>query len=1450
MNAKIQKIETVLEQIKNQAGDLLGLERVEYDSNTQRMELFFMTQKHLSPVKYRKLTEQVQTQPDCCVHVSQHRFFEELKQCAPRYLKDFSILCSPAILPFVQNAHIEWPEQSRVEIAFDNEIGMELFAQMQLADKWREYVSAAYGVDCRVKLTVSQGAHAAQDYAPGKALEQHLNERPKATPPQRAQRQSAEIPPWEAPLPEDVPPEFAPEAPPEEMVAKEPKRPRAAAKPRGKQYITSQICDLKLGDNVMIEGEVVYTEDRELKDGEMTKHKFVVCDYTASITCFFIVSQKYKSSLQPPKKGQWVVVAGTYNEDTFERENTIKVKDIAPSNHKARADHAEEKRVELHMHTQMSSQDGVSDVREIIARAAKWGHPAIAITDHGVVQAFPDAANAAHKHGIKVIYGVEAYMIDDGKKIYTASQPCSFADEFVVFDIETTGLSHVANEITEIGAVRIKNGEEVERFHTMVRPSVPIPPRIIQLTGITDDMVRDAPLPQEALAAFRTFVGENAVLVAHNADFDTKFIFYHGRQHDIVFQNRVVDSVALCRLAYPMLKSHKLNKVAEHLHLPLNHHRADNDAQCTAKIMLACFGEFEKLGAHDLFGVNRLYNEKHGVDKSAKQYHIILLCKTKRGLRNLYKLISHAHLDYFYRKPRMPKSLIEEHREGIIIGSACEAGELFCAMLDDANDERLKKIASFYDYLEIQPLCNNEFMIAKQMVTGEEQLKAFNRKVVQLGEELGKPVVATCDAHYIDPHEEYYRRILFHVQGYDDVSESKLFLRTTDEMLEEFAYLGAEKAYEVVVTNTNAIAQQTEEIELFQSDTAMPAIEGAAEKITELAYQTAKEKYGDPLPEIVEARLKRELDSIVGHGFSVLYYSAHRLVKKSNEDGYLVGSRGSVGSSLAATMTGITEVNPLSPHYLCPQCKHSDFDVDVEQYGCGADLPDADCPKCGTKMIKDGYDIPFEVFLGINADKVPDIDLNFSGAYQSTAHKYTEVLFGKEYVYRAGTISTVKDKIAYGYVKKYFDMTGKPHNEAEVNRLVQGISGVKKTTGQHPGGIVIVPGDREIYEFTPVQKPADSVDAETVTTHFDFNSMHDILIKLDILGHDVPTIIRILQDITGRDPLTIPLDDPDTMKLFSGLEPLGLKSAQLLGIQTGTLGIPEFGTKFVRQMLMETMPSTMSEIVRISGLSHGTDVWIGNAQELIKNGTCTLKQAICTRDDIMNYLVHKGVEKRTAFFIMENVRKGKIAKGGFSESDEKALADANIEQWFIDSCKKIKYMFPKAHAVAYVIMAYRIAYCKVHHPEAFYASYFTVRSGEFDASYVLGGLEDIKKNWQMIENKGNNATGLEKNMGTMLEVACEMYLRGIHFLPVDLQKSDAEKFLVETDGLRLPFLSVPKLGGNAAQNIVVEREKSPFISIEDLKKRAKIGSAVIEEMQKMGTLTGMPQSNQLSLFDF
>lgn len=1433
LNRVIQKISEDT-RLKNK----LKAVKAEYYPKKNAVELHFHTVKHCSPKEFLQLESMVNTH--CSEHISivvnQSCHVQEITDHTKleKYVKDYVIMKQPAMLPFISNASLHH-EKDRLDILFDNEMGKNLFVTMGLKDAVQQYFKDSYGETVSIQLSFDESMDCKTEYTPPKLKQKAEQADAPANMSEHTEHVSAK------PIQDST---VARDTKPREKT-KAPKR-----APKSANMNISPMNEMIAGYPYHIEGEVIHiAEDIQLKDGKFTKKKFVISDYTTSVLCYYIKSTAYKMKFSDVSLGDRVVVSGMYDIDTYERgQNTLKVNNIRPSNRRPRMDTVDKKRVELHAHTQMSAQDGICDVKKLIARAAKWGHKAIAITDHGVVQAFPDAAGAAKKHGIKVIYGVEGYMIDDHKRVYDYNQHLDFEDEYIVFDIETTGLSPVNCDITEIGAVKIKNGKAVDRFSTFVKPASPIPAKIVSLTGITDDMVKDAPSPSEALAKFHAFCGEHAVLVAHNAEFDTKFIFGKSKEFGYDYNHRVLDTIALCRVALPQLKNYKLNTVAAHFRIPLQHHRAVNDAECTAEILLRCFEIFRQMGAQNMNEVNTLRRDEKAY-QNARTHHIILLVKNKRGLRNLYKLISHAHIDYFYRRPRMPKSLIEEHREGLIIGSACENGDLYSAVVAGADEQKLKNIASFYDYLEIQPTANNEFMVEKGILANAEAIQQCNQKIVRLGEALEKPVVATCDVHFIDPHEEYFRRIINKVQGFDDSSQPPLFFRTTDEMLEEFSYLGSEKAYEIVVENTNLIADMTEEIELFQSETAMPVIQDADKKITELAFVTAQEKYGDPLPEIVRARLERELDAIVTHGFSVLYYSAHALVKKSNEDGYLVGSRGSVGSSLAATMTGITEVNPLPPHYVCPNCKHSDFSIDKERFSCGVDLPDAVCPHCGTDYEKDGYDIPFEVFLGINADKVPDIDLNFSGEYQANAHKFTEQLFGAGHVFRAGTISAIKDKIAYGYVKKYLEETGTHANDFEVERLIQGISGIKKTTGQHPGGMVIVPADREVYEFTPVQKPADSMDAEAITTHFDFNSMHDILIKLDILGHDVPTIIRILQDLTGVDPLTMPLDDKETMKLFSGLEPLGITPDQLLGIETGTLGIPEFGTKFVRQMLMDTKPSTMAEIVRISGLSHGTDVWLGNAQDLIKSGTCTLSEAICTRDDIMNYLVDRGIEKRMAFFIMEKTRKGQVAKNGFSDEEETALKEANIKQWFLDSCRKIKYMFPKAHAVAYVIMAYRIAYCKVHYKEAFYASYFSVRSNDFDASFVLDGLNDIKKNWRMLEDKGKNATANEKNMASMLEVACEMYLRGVHFLPVDLKKSDTVKFLIEDGSLRLPFVSVPRLGESAAQNIVRERELGDFISVEDLKKRTRISSSVIEEMEKMGTLAGLTKTNQISLFD-
>jgi DNA polymerase-3 subunit alpha (Gram-positive type) len=1407
--------------------------RVEYRKTTGSFVLYFDTKIHLHPVDYLKLLQRVKKEfetNEIRIEISQKMFAAELeadKEMMESYVRDFLVYKKQSFLPFAANIALK-VQKGNIKLLFRDDFAYGLYERSGLAAQVRDYLMKTYLLEYNLSAVLDdtdEGSTLAE-YKPLFDVQREL---------QKNGKNKREIPP----LVDSSPVTKGSSAPREEK--RRGQRTRITADISGAPI---PIAELMPGMDCVIQGRIVYVESVSLRDGQFIKYKFGLYDHTGTAGCWFIEKADAKSKPSAMVvKGTTVKISGSYYYEKYERDNAVSVSNICAVEVRERADMAHQKRVELHLHTTMSAQDAVSDVKSMVARAAAWGHPAIAVTDHGVVQAFPDAAAAAKKNGIKLIYGVEGYLADDEKRIYAPGTPYPFSGEYVVFDIETTGLSPYSCDITEIGAVKVREGIMGETFSTFVRPGSSIPPGIVALTGITDDMVKDAPEPKEALGKFSEFCGD-ALLVAHNAPFDMGFITTKGEQAGIRFNQQYIDTIALSKAAFPELSKYKLNLVAKHLKIHLDHHRALNDAACTAKVMLACFEVFKKAGIEDLGGLNRYAGQNIKL-KNMDMYHIVLLCKNKTGLQNLYRLVSDAHINHYYKRPRMLKSLISKYREGLIVGSACEQGELYRAVVSKKDEAEIRRIASFYDYFEIQPLENNLFMIRKGEVKDAEELKNINRRIYDLGIEMKKPVVATGDVHFLDEDDKLFRQIIFHTLGFSETEQSPLYLRTTDEMLGCFSYLGEDEAYDVVVKNPNQIARETEEIELFQNETAMPIVEGADDEILTSAYETAHRIYGDPLPEIVEARLKRELDSIISNGFGVLYWSAAKLVKKSLSDGYLVGSRGSVGSSLAATMTGITEVNPLPPHYICPKCKHSDFDVDKRSYACGVDLPPAVCPVCKEDYRRDGYDIPFEVFLGINADKVPDIDLNFSGEYQPKAHKYAEELFGADYVFRAGTISSIKDKTAFGYVKKYLDETQKVASAAEINRLVEGVSGVKRTTGQHPGGLVIVPKNREIYEFTAVQKPADSADAQTVTTHFDFNSMHDILIKLDILGHDVPTTIRHLQDLTGMDPLEIPLDDTETMQLFSTLKPLNLSPEQLLGVDVGTLGIPEFGTRFVRQMLKETLPTTMAELVRISGLSHGTDVWVGNAQDLIANGTATLKECICTRDDIMNYLIACGVEKRQSFFIMESVRKGK----GLTGEMQSAMEAASVPEWFVDSCKKIKYMFPKAHAVAYVVMAFRIAFCKVHQPKAFYATYFTVHTGEFDCSYVLEGRQGIVANIKKLEAKGQAATANEKNMITMLELANEMYQRGIVFLPVDLEKSDATDFLLEEGGLRMPFLSVPKLGENAARSLAGAREDGDFLSVEDLKSRAKLSSAVIEEMQNMGMLTGFTATNQISIFD-
>jgi len=1129
--------------------------------------------------------------------------------------------------------------------------------------------------------------------------------------------------------------------------------------------------------------------------------------------------------------------------DPYAKEVVIMARDINKLTKIERMDTAEEKRVELHMHTTMSSMDAVTAASKIVERAAKFGHKAVAITDHGVVQAFPDAQIAAKKNNIKVIYGVEGYLADNGTPIVINGHEESFDDEYVVFDIETTGFSSKNDKIIEIGAVKLKDGEIVDSFSTFVDPKVNIPYKITELTSITQNMVNGQPTIDEVLPKFMEFVG-NSVLVAHNAAFDVGFIKKNLMDMGKTLKNPVMDTVPLARYLYPDLKKVKLNLVAKHLGISLeNHHRAVDDAKATAEILKFSFKKMkEEMDIHDVKTLNEKYLSNIDV-KKLPLHHIIILAKNQTGIKNLYKLVSMAHLDYFARRPRLPKSIITEYREGLIIGSACEAGQLYKAVLEGKTDGELKEIASFYDYLEIQPIQNNEFLIRKGNVKDEEELRELNRKIYDLGKEMDKPVVATCDCHFLDPNDEVFRRIIMAGQGYGDAdNQPPLYFRTTNEMMKEFEYLGEEACREVVIENTQKIADMVEAVKPIPDETFPPKIEGAEEEIRNMTMNKVHSIYGENLPEVVQKRLDKELNSIINNGYAVLYLIAQKLVAKSLEDGYLVGSRGSVGSSFVATMSDITEVNGLPPHYVCPNCKKSEFFLDGS-ISSGADLPDKNCPDCGAKYIKDGHDIPFETFLGFEGDKEPDIDLNFSGEYQAVVHKYTEVLFGKGYVFKAGTIGTVAEKTAYGFVKKYLQERGLVVSQAEIERLTIGCTGIKRTSGQHPGGIMVVPNDNEIYNFCPIQHPADDVNTDIITTHFDYHSISGRLLKLDILGHDDPTVLRMLQDLTGLDPKTIPLNDPKVISLFTSPDALGVTKEEL-GCEVGSYGLPEFGTKFVRQMLVDTQPKSFADLVRISGLSHGTDVWLNNAQYFIKEGYTTLKDCIATRDDIMVYLMYKDLPPKKAFTIMEKVRKGK----GLSEDDEALMREKNVPDWYIESCKRIKYMFPKGHAVAYVMMAVRIAYYKVYYPEAYYTTYFTVRADDFDADLICKGEEAIKAKMEELNSLGNNISVKEKGLLTILEISYEMYKRGLNFLKVDLYKSEATKFKIEEDGIRPPLNALQGVGDNAAKSIVECRVNGEFISKEDLRIRSKVSKTVIETLDNHGCLEGMQESNQLSLF--
>ncbi|WP_040228136.1 PolC-type DNA polymerase III [Bhargavaea cecembensis] len=1199
---------------------------------------------------------------------------------------------------------------------------------------------------------------------------------------------------------------------------------------------------------VTIEGVVFDVEVRELRSGRSLLTAKVT-DYTDSIQVkMFSRDKEDAEAMTGLKKGAWVRARGSIQNDTFVRDLIMMAQDIMEIAPEVRKDTApaERKRIELHAHSNMSQMDAVVPASEIVRQAAAWGHPAVAITDHANVQGFPDAYTAGKKHGIKVIFGLEANLVDDGVPIAYDEVDRDLEDaEFIVFDVETTGLSAVYDKIIELAAVKVKNGEIIDTFESFSDPGHPLSATTIELTGITDDMVRGTPPIEDVAERFRAFAGDG-ILVAHNASFDMGFLYEAYKKAGIDEKSHpVIDTLELARLLHPELKNHRLNTLCKKFGIDLTqHHRAIYDCEATGHLLIYLLKEAEALEIrrHNDFNLHIGGGDSY---KRARPSHCTILVKDSIGLKNLFKLVSSSHTETYYRVPRITRSVLQRHREGLLIGSGCDKGEVFEGLMQKPLEE-VEEIAKFYDYLEVHPKPVYSHLIELELVRDEWNLEDIIRKMMKLGKKTGLPVVATGNVHYVDEHQAAYRKILVGSQGganpLNRHSLPAVHFRTTNEMLEEFSFLGEEKAEEIVIDNPARIAEQIGDVQVIKDELFTPVIEGADDEVRNLTYTMAHSIYGEELPEIVTARLEKELKSIIGHGFGVIYLISHKLVKKSLDDGYLVGSRGSVGSSLVATMMEITEVNPLPPHYVCPSCKKSEFITDGS-IGSGFDLPRKDCPECAVPMTKDGHDIPFETFLGFKGDKVPDIDLNFSGEYQPRAHNYTKELFGEDYVYRAGTIGTVAEKTAYGYVRGYMNDNGLSIRGAEIDRLVQGCSGVKRNTGQHPGGIIVVPDTMDIYDFTPVQYPADDQESSWKTTHFDFHSIHDNLLKLDILGHDDPTVIRMLQDLSGLDPKTIPTDDPEVMKIFSGPESLGVTEEQIR-CKTGTLGIPEFGTRFVRQMLEDTRPSTFSELVQISGLSHGTDVWLGNAQELIHNKTCVLSEVIGCRDDIMVYLIYQGLEPSLAFKIMESVRKGK----GLTPEFESEMTSKGVPAWYIDSCKKIKYMFPKAHAAAYVLMAVRIAWFKVHKPLLYYAAYFTVRASDFDLIAMNNGSATIRAKIDEIEGKGLDASPKEKSLLTVLELALEMSERGFRFGKVDLYKSKATEFIIEGDSLIPPFNAVPGLGNNVARQIVEARKEGEFLSKEDLQQRGRVSRAIIDYMDELGCLEGLPEANQLSLF--
>ena len=1196
---------------------------------------------------------------------------------------------------------------------------------------------------------------------------------------------------------------------------------------------------------VIFLGEIFSAESKENRAGDRVTVTVGVGDGSSSINLKKTGSKEETGFVKSLSPGTVVAVKGSIYKDKFNGEMQCSPKAIMKIKKKLRTDNAEKKRVELHLHTNMSVMDAIISPSELVNTAIRWGHSAIAVTDHGNVQSFPEVMLAVEKKkaDLKVLYGIEAYFVNDtARAMYGAEYP-SFDDEMVVFDLETTGLNATNSKITEIGAVKIKDGEVIDVFNTFVDPEMPIPQKSTEITGITDEMVKGAPKEKEAVEAFLAFAG-NRLLIAHNANFDCGFIRVACDRNGLPFTNTYLDTLALSRFLNTDLKKHTLDALAAYYQLgDFNHHRASDDAAMLAAIVFAMIDRMQKDGISD-FGSMVSAMSENADPLRLPSYHMIIFAKNLVGLKNLYRLISESYLSYFKRNPRMPKSLLERHREGLLIGSACEAGELYRAILDNRSEADIEEIASFYDYFEIQPICNNRFLIRDGKVADEEALRAINKRIIALGKKLNKPVCATCDAHFLNKEDEIYRKILQAGMKYADAdNDTGIYLRTTEEMLSEFSYLGEELAYEVVVENPNKIADMCEKIRPIPEGRYEPMMEGAEEELQSSCWNRARDWYGEDLPDIVKERLDKELSSIIKNGFAVLYMIAVRLVAYSESLGYLVGSRGSVGSSFVATMSGISEVNPLPPHYRCPKCRHSEFFTDGS-VGSGFDLPDKNCPVCGELLCADGHDIPFETFLGFYGDKSPDIDLNFSGDVQGRVHKYTEELFGEGHVFRAGTIGTLASKTAYGYVKKYIEERGINLPEAEVNRIVSRCVGIKRTTGQHPGGIIVVPMEYDITDFTPVQHPADDPKSNIITTHFQFSYLHDTILKLDELGHDMPTKYKMLERYTGTSVLDVKMNDPKVYELFASTAPLGIRPEDISGCQLGTYGLPEMGTHFIQQVLIDAKPKNFADLLQISGLTHGTDVWLGNAQDLIKAGVCDISQVVGTRDGIMLYLIRHGLENSMAFKIMEDVRKGK----GLKPEYEEAMLQNGVPEWYIASCKKIKYMFPKAHAAAYVMSAIRLGWYKIYYPMEFYAAFLTVAPGGFDAEIVSKGKKHVAATIKAIQEKGTEATQKESEQATTLQLVEEALARGIRFLPVSLEKSDATAYLPEDGKIRMPFMSLSGLGETAAQNIVNARKEGEFFSVEDLRHRASLTKAVIEILQRNNVLDGLSETNQFSFF--